>query len=253
VANNLPDAFTDYKCVTKSWNPVVNAPKRVEVPKKTTQPPSIVKRGRVATTKKDNAPNKHPRKEKMMPLQKIANVSQPMIDRHLVDIPQSSTQAHYRNENASTSENHDDLVLGNHETSMGIQDISINYTSFREVYDRSTIIVNSCFSIVIAENFLTDPDPKIMAECKRRLGWNKWKEAIDAEVNSIKKRKVFTDVIPTPPRIFPVGFKWVFNRKRNENNEVVRYKARLVVQGFTHRPNIDFNKTYSPVMNEITF
>jgi hypothetical protein len=27
IANNLSDAFIDYKCVTKSWNPVVNAPK----------------------------------------------------------------------------------------------------------------------------------------------------------------------------------------------------------------------------------
>jgi hypothetical protein len=54
-ANNLPDAFTDYKCVTKSWNHAVNAPKRVEVPKKITQAPSIVKRGRVAQTKKDSS------------------------------------------------------------------------------------------------------------------------------------------------------------------------------------------------------
>jgi hypothetical protein len=41
--------------------------------------------------------------------------------------------------------------------------------------------------------------------------------------------------------------------KKNENNEVVRYKVRLVVQGFTQRPDIDFNKTYSPVMNGIIF
>jgi hypothetical protein len=80
-----------------------------------------------------------------------------------------------------------------------------------------------------------------------------WKEAIEAELNSLKKRKVFTDVIPTPPRIFPVGFKWVFIQKRNENNEVVRYKARVVAQAFTQRPDINFNETHSPVMNGITF
>jgi hypothetical protein len=50
-----------------------------------------------------------------------------------------------------------------------------------------------------------------------------------------------------------MGFKWVFIRKRNENNEVVRYKARLVAQGFTQRPGIDFNETYSPVMSGISF
>jgi hypothetical protein len=33
----------------------------------------------------------------------------------------------------------------------------------------------------------------------------------------------------------------------------VRYKAGLVVQGFTQRFDFDFNETYSPVMNGITF
>jgi hypothetical protein len=67
-----------------------------------------------------------------------------------------------------------------------------------------------------------------MTECKKHSDWNKWKEAIEAELNSLKKRKVFTDVIPTPPRTFPVGFKWVFIQEINKNNEVVRYKVRLV-------------------------
>jgi hypothetical protein len=81
----------------------------------------------------------------------------------------------------------------------------------------------------------------------------KWKEPIEAELNSLKKRKVFTNVVPTPPKIFPIGFKWVFIRKRNENNEMVRYKVRMVAQGFIQIPDFDFNETYSPVMNGITF
>jgi hypothetical protein len=206
----LPDTFIDYKCVTKSWNHAVNTSKRVEVSKKITQAPSIVNRGRVAQIKKDNTLNKRPRKEKMRSLQKTVNVSQPMAHRHLVDIPQSSTQARYRKENSSTSKNPDALVLGNHETSTVIQEISINYTSSGEVYDHSTTIINSCFSTIIAENFLAGPDPKTMVECKGRSDWNKWKEAIEAKFNSLKKRKVFTKVIPTPPRIIPIGFKWVF-------------------------------------------
>jgi hypothetical protein len=37
LANELPDAFTNYKGVTKSFIPTRTLPKRVEVPSKTTQ------------------------------------------------------------------------------------------------------------------------------------------------------------------------------------------------------------------------
>jgi hypothetical protein len=98
IANNLADAFTNYKYVIKSWNTTVNALKIVEVPMKTTQAPFVVKRRRITITKMDNAPNKRPRKEKTMHLQKTVNVGQPVVDRHLVgnNIPQSSTQAVYK-------------------------------------------------------------------------------------------------------------------------------------------------------------
>ena len=42
-------------------------------------------------------------------------------------------------------------------------------------------------------------------------------------------------------------------RKRNENDEIMKYKALLVVQGFSQRPGIDYEETYSPVMDAITF
>jgi hypothetical protein len=108
-----------------------------------------------------------------------------------------------------------------------VKEIFINYNSSEELFDCTTMGVNSCFSTMVAD-LLNDPDPKIMAECKQRSDWIKWNEAIDAELDSLRKREVFSNVIPTPPRIYPVGFKWIFIRKQNENNEVVRYKARLV-------------------------
>ena len=86
-----------------------------------------------------------------------------------------------------------------------------------------------------------------------RSDWVKWKKAIEMELRSLKKRQVFGPVARTPPNVPPLGYKWVFVRKRNENNVVVRYKARLVAQGFTQRPDIDFSETYSPVMSGITF
>ena len=50
-----------------------------------------------------------------------------------------------------------------------------------------------------------------------------------------------------------VGYIWVFVRKQNEKNEIIRYKARLVAQGFSHGPSIDYEETYAPIIDVITF
>ena len=72
-------------------------------------------------------------------------------------------------------------------------------------------------------------------------------------MDSLEKRQIFGPVVPTPNDVKPVGYKWVFVRKRDDKNEIARYKARLVAQGFSQRPRIDYDETYSPVMDIITF
>jgi hypothetical protein len=142
----------------------------VEVPKKTTPPPSTKKRERAQTTRKDTASEKRLRKEKLKAPRKSKNVVQPEVKQHHsnVDDPQSSSQAHYTNE-SRTSEIPDNLVLGNHKASNGIEEIFINYASSRKLYDRNTSIAYLCFSTIITEGFLNDSDTKTMTECKKCL------------------------------------------------------------------------------------
>jgi hypothetical protein len=144
---------------------------------------------------------------------KKVNASQPKVDRQQVDMinPRPSPHVHTI-EHAGGSKDPDSLVLGNHDEFHEVQEISINYTSFRQLLDCNTIIVNSCFSTMVP-NILNDPDPKTMAECKQRSYWIKWKEAIEAELDSLRKREVFSNVILAPPRTHLVGFKWVFIQK----------------------------------------
>jgi hypothetical protein len=239
-ANQLPDAFTDYKGVIKSLIPARNATARVEVPKKTTSTPNTGKRGRDMATKQNQSVEKQ---------RKIVNARQSKISKSGIN-PQPSSSAHINEQ--GPSENTRIIDKGNLDESLKINELATNYIETGKSYDRKSTIVDIYFSEQIAD-IINDPDPKSMVECKKRSDWNQWKEAIQTEIASLYKRKVFSEVMSTPRGVFPVGYKWVFIRKRNEKNEVVRYKARLVAQGFSQKPGIDYTETYSPVMSGITF
>ena len=116
-------------------------------------------------------------------------------------------------------------------------EISIHYVSIGEILDRNKTVVDNIFSFKVALDITRSNDdeiePQTVEECRRRNDWPIWKEAIQAELNSLVKREVFEPVVQIPEAVMPVGYKWVFVRKRNEKNEIMRYKARLVAQGFS--------------------
>jgi hypothetical protein len=133
----------------------------VEVPIKTTSPP---KRGRISQQK--DASNKRPRTTRKTSSSKTVNASQPQVDRHQVDTINPRPSPPVRTlEQAGGSKNANSLVLGNHDEIHGVQEISINYISSEELIDRNTMVVNSCFSTMVAD-LLNDPDPKTTVECK---------------------------------------------------------------------------------------
>ena len=42
--------------------------------------------------------------------------------------------------------------------------------------------------------------------------------------------------------------KWVYRLKTEGNNSQLRYKARLVVKGFSQKKGVDFEENFSPVV-----
>ncbi|CAM8877114.1 unnamed protein product [Rhodiola kirilowii] len=132
--------------------------------------------------------------------------------------------------------------------------MSINYANTGVGWFRDDVDLNDIFAYSVALQVIGEDDnnPQTIDECRYQNDWESWKESIQAELNSLNKRGIFGPVAPTPKGVKPVGYKWVFVRKRNERNEVARYKARLVAQGFTQKPGVDFMETYSPVVDAKT-
>ena len=52
----------------------------------------------------------------------------------------------------------------------------------------------------------------------------------------------------SPPNINIISSRWIFRIKRDNLGNINVYKARLVAQGFSQTPGIDFNETYSPTI-----
>ena len=76
--------------------------------------------------------------------------------------------------------------------------------------------------------------------------WPQWLAAMEEEMCRIKELGTW-DLVPKPADTNIVGCKWVYKVKRDNKGEVSRYKARLVAQGFTQVPGVDYIDTFAPV------
>jgi hypothetical protein len=56
------------------------------------------------------------------------------------------------------------------------------------------------------------------------------------------------ELIPQPQGSNIVTGKWVFRHKIRADWTLDRYKARWVLRGFTQRPGVNYDETFSPVV-----
>ena len=73
-----------------------------------------------------------------------------------------------------------------------------------------------------------------------------WQLAMDEEWASLAKQNVATSVA-CPSGVRPLKCRWLYKVKCDEHNMPVRYKARVVVQGFRQQYGIDYEETFAPV------
>lgn len=74
----------------------------------------------------------------------------------------------------------------------------------------------------------------------------KWREAMSSEIEAIERNQTWELAI-LPEGIKPIGVKWVFKTKLNENGNVEKFKARLVAKGYAQRHGVDYTEVFAPV------
>ncbi|KAF8751835.1 Encoded by [Rhizoctonia solani] len=86
-----------------------------------------------------------------------------------------------------------------------------------------------------------------VAEALSRPNAEEWWKAMAKEVSTLEQMGTYklTDL---PPKRKAMGNKWVLVLKHNKNGTPIQHKARLVAQGFSQQPGIDFDKTFAPVV-----
>ena len=74
-----------------------------------------------------------------------------------------------------------------------------------------------------------------------------WVKAMQDEMQSLHENHTY-ELVELPKGRRALKNKWVFRIKSEEGNSKPRYKARLVVKGFSQKKGVDFEEIFSPVV-----
>jgi hypothetical protein len=68
------------------------------------------------------------------------------------------------------------------------------------------------------------------------------------ELQVMRERNVW-ELVPKPTNVKILGNRWVYTVKNDADNNIVKFKARLVAQGFNQRQGESYEEVFSPVVN----
>jgi hypothetical protein len=92
-----------------------------------------------------------------------------------------------------------------------------------------------------------DEEPKTFSHALSGPKASEWIKAMEEEMESMKINQVW-DLVDLPSGRRSIGNKWVLKIKRKADGSIERYKARLVVKGYTQEEGIDYEDSFSPIV-----
>ncbi|GJW40115.1 hypothetical protein Tco_0065960 [Tanacetum coccineum] len=171
-------------CTIKSHIPNANALARVKIPNKQAgdniaqESQNHLKRGRPIGSK-----DKNPRKRK-------------------------GTEKNSDHEEHVLNETQDMKILSEEEMN-DMKEMSNNYSQTNILWDQNELgDIDEIFSYSVASDIMggdDDPEPKSIIDCQIRPDWDKWKDAMQAELNSLNKQKLFRPIVTIPRDVKLVG------------------------------------------------
>ncbi|CAL1681979.1 unnamed protein product [Lasius platythorax] len=120
----------------------------------------------------------------------------------------------------------------------------------QKLQDRSKLKRSSRFDhyVMMTTEFISEiKNPETYEEALSSANNVHWKQAMDIEMASLKENQTWT-LITLPKDAKVISNKWVFRIKTNPDGSVDKYKARLVIKGFSQRQGVDYNQIFSYVV-----
>jgi len=98
---------------------------------------------------------------------------------------------------------------------------------------------------------LNSSEPDSFEEAIHTDNKDAWCKAMEDEIQSLKYNETW-QLQDLPPGKQAILCKWVYRIKYNADGSVERYKARLVIKGFSQQKGIDYEQTFNPVVRNAT-
>lgn len=86
---------------------------------------------------------------------------------------------------------------------------------------------------------IDDDEPPSVAATSSGHHGSKWLAALETELQNLESKGTWTEVKRPEDRAF-IESRWVLKVKRDALGEIIKFKARLVAQGFLQVPGVDF-------------